>query len=105
MEALSTRATSTRRRTEAHGGKKGFESKHSTDNPILEVLHIEVQEQANSATEQPHVGEQLRFVYWKNFLQRLQLDNHHAFNHQIKAKTAVQLLAFVDYGNWQLPLD
>ena len=63
---------------------------------------MEVEQQTDRNVDELHISQQLRLMNRHQFLDRLDLDNHSAFDNEIKTIVAIQAYSFVGNGKRDL---
>jgi hypothetical protein len=66
--------------------------------------HVEIDDEPNRLVQQLQIGEKLCFMYGKDSLNALQLEDYDILDDQIKAITTVEGHAFVDNRDGDLSL-
>jgi hypothetical protein len=78
---------------------------HNPANAGFEQNHVEIQEEADPATGQAEIGQQLRLVNRLNRLYRFDFDDDARTDQQIKPVTGIQRRTVVGNGHRHLPVN
>ena len=68
-------------------------------NPALEFRHVEIDQQADWNSRQPHISENLRLVDWQKRFDGFDLHDQLTADKQINAIAAIQQNVFVAHPN------
>jgi hypothetical protein len=92
--------------TENHGEPPRNRFSHDeASQPVPQAHHIEIQQQANSISSDPQVGQKLRPMHRKDAFHRLDLNNQLLIDDNIRPEAHLQRSATVTDGHCDLPLN
>jgi hypothetical protein len=69
---------------------------HTLD-PVPQVGHVEVNQQADMNSAQAHVSQELRLMDWMNCVYTLDFHNHSVLDYEVHPKPQLDLLAFINH--------
>jgi hypothetical protein len=79
--------------------KENLEVVHHAFDSILQMCHIEVNQESESLAAKPEVREQLRFMYREQPFYRFQFYDHRAVHHHVDPVAKIKLDPFIN--EWQ----
>ncbi len=79
-------------------------AENDSANPLFEQPDVEINQETNLAARQVEVGQQLRFVDWRDLFDRFQLDNDLTIDEQVDSIATVDKDVFVNHRQSGLAL-